>query len=249
MNSRIPKRQNSPLVSIILSTYNRGHLVKRALASVLAQAYRNWELIIVDDGSVDDTALVVIPIVKSDPRITYCYQTNQGLARSRNIGIALARGTYATFLDSDDEYREQHLSDRIRAMERRPSLALIHGGIEYVGPVQKQYVPDAERPGEKIHLRDCYAGGTFFARTSVFKKLKGFHDLPFAMDLDLVRRMHEKGLKIARASEPTYRYHLDTDHRLCDLYELGGEEAILRFQRQRGGYQPRGPTRSSGSAL
>lgn len=224
-----PPSTSQPLVSIILCTYNRAHLVKRAIASVLIQAYRNWELIIIDDGSTDETEHVVIPIVKSDPRIKYFYHTNKGLARSRNIGITLSSGEYTTFLDSDDEYRENHLSVRIQAMEKKPSLALIYGGIEYVGPVEKQYVPDARRPGKKIHLSKCYPSGTFFARASVFKKLKGFRNLPFAEDLDFIRRTYKKGLKIAKVKEPTYRYHVDTNNRLCDLYERGGEKAILEF--------------------
>lgn len=124
---------HSPLVSIILCTYNRAHLVARAIASVLTQSYRNWELIIIDDGSVDDTAQVVMPVVKSDPRIMYFYHANTGLARSRNIGITLASGKYTTFLDSDDEYRDNHLSVRIETMAKQPSSVLIYGGIEMVG--------------------------------------------------------------------------------------------------------------------
>jgi glycosyltransferase involved in cell wall biosynthesis len=224
------KPNHVPLVSIILCTYNRAHLVTRAIASVLTQSYRNWELIIIDDGSADDTGQVLIPLVKTDPRITYVYHANTGLARSRNIGIALASGEYATFLDSDDEYREHHLSVRIQAMEKKPSPALIYGGIEYVGPVERQYAPDAQHPGKKIHLSKCYASGTFFARTSVFRKLNGFRDLPFAEDLDFIRRARKKGLKIGKVKEPTYRYRVDEENRLCDLYEQGGETAILEFR-------------------
>jgi glycosyltransferase involved in cell wall biosynthesis len=235
MKTTVSKPNNVPLVSVILCTYNRAHLVTRAISSVLTQSYHNWELIIIDDGSADDTGQVVMPVVKSDPRITYVYHANTGLARSRNIGIALALGEYATFLDSDDEYREHHLSVRIRAMEKKPSPALIYGGIEYVGPVERQYAPDAQRPGKKIHLSKCYASGTFFARTSVFRKLNGFRDLPFAEDLDFIRRARTKGLKIAKLKERTYRYRVDTDSRLCDLYQRGGEKAILEFRGQRVG--------------
>jgi glycosyltransferase involved in cell wall biosynthesis len=232
MTLRIFKDRNAPLISIVLCTYNRAHVVTRAIDSVLAQTYRYWELIIIDDGSVDDTEPVVMPIVKSNPRLTYCYQANQGLAPARNVGIALAKGTYLTFLDSDDEYRPEHLSVRLTAMERPPSISLIHGGIEYVGPADKQYISDALRPGKKIHLRYCYAGGTFFARTALFRKLRGFRDLPFAMDLDFILRMHMRNLKIGRVKKPTYRYHLDTDNRLSNLYEQGGETAILKFRGQ-----------------
>jgi len=227
----------SPLVSIILCTYNRVPLVPRAIASVLAQSYRNWELIIIDDGSRDDTGQVVMPVAKSDPRVTYVYHANTGLARSRNIGIALASGRYTTFLDSDDEYRENHISVRIKAMTERPSPALIYGGIEYVGPIERQYTPDARNSGEKIHLSQCYASGTFFARTSLFKKLKGFRNLPFAEDLDFVQRAQKQGLKIAKVKEPTYRYHVDADNRLCDLYARGGEKAILEFRGHQAAWQ------------
>lgn len=235
MKTTIPKPDPSPLVSIILCTYNRAHLVKRAIASVLTQSYRNWELIIIDDGSADDTWQVVMPVVQSDPRVTYCYHANTGLARSRNIGIALASGKYTTFLDSDDEYRDNHLSVRIDVMEKKPSPALIYGGIEYVGPLKKQYVLDAQRPGKKVHLSKCYASATFFARTSTFKKLNGFRNLPFAEDFNFIRRMQKKGLKIAKVKESTYRYRVDSDNRLCDLYERGGEQAILEFRSHRAG--------------
>jgi glycosyltransferase involved in cell wall biosynthesis len=181
---------------------------------------------------VDKTRLLVMPIVTSDPRIKYFYHSNQSLARSRNVGLALAAGQHTTFLDSDDEYRENHLSVRIQATQKNPSWALMYGGIEYVGPAGKQYVPDAQHPTRKIHLRKCYAGGTFFARTSVLRKLRGFRNLPFASDLDLTVRMRRAGLVIGRVRTPTYRYYLDTDHRLCDLYEQGGEEAILKFRAQ-----------------
>ena len=76
---------------------------------------------------------------------------------------------------------------------------------------------------------------TFFARTSVFKKLKGFCNLPFAEDLDFIRRAHKKGLKIEKMKEPTYRYYVDADNRLCDLYERGGDKAILEFRGHRAG--------------
>lgn len=226
----------SPLVSIVLCTYNRVALLPRAIASVLAQSYRNWELIIIDDGSADGTGQAVMPVVKSDQRIMYFYHANTGLARSRNIGIALASGRYTTFLDSDDEYRENHISVRIKAMAESPPPALIYGGIEYVGPIEKQYAPDAQNPGGKIHLNKCYASGTFFARTSLFKKLKGFRNLPFAEDFDFVQRVRQQGLKIAKVNEPTYRYRVDADNRLCDLYLKGGEKAILEFRGQEAGW-------------
>jgi glycosyltransferase involved in cell wall biosynthesis len=227
------KQKNEPLVSVVLCTYNRAHLVKRALASLLVQTYRNWELIIIDDGSVDGTEKILVPLVKSDTRMSYLYHANKGLARSRNIGIGLANGEYVTFLDSDDEYREKHLAHRVALALSKPSVALWHSGIEYVGPEEKQYVMDARRHGRKIHLSKCYASATFFARATLFKKMKGFRNIPYAEDFDFIQRLRKLKMKIANAQEPTYRYHVDTENRLCDLYEQGGETAIKKFRGER----------------
>jgi len=93
--------------SIIIPTYNRVKKLKRAVNSVFRQSVNNWELIIVDDGSTDETKEYVHSI--TDSRIIYVYQDNQGPAASRNAGIRKAQGQYICFLDSDDEYFSDHL--------------------------------------------------------------------------------------------------------------------------------------------
>ncbi len=234
MSTKKSVAEKSPLVSVILCTFNRARLVTRAIRSVVMQTYRNWELIVIDDGSTDSTDAIVLPLVKADPRIFYVRHANRGLARSRNVGMRLASGAFMTFLDSDDEYREDHLATRVAIMLRKPSVALLYGGIEYVGPKEKLYVPDARRPGKKIHLSKCYASGTFFGRTTLFRALRGFRDLPFAEDFDLIQRMKQRGLVIVKVQQPTYRYHVDAENRLCDLYAAGGENAIREFRGEKG---------------
>jgi glycosyltransferase involved in cell wall biosynthesis len=95
------------LFSIIIPTYNRAHILPRTIASVLAQTYTNWECIIVDDGSTDNTKELIASY--TDPRIRYIYQTNAERSAARNNGIRNAQGEYICFLDSDDEYLPQHL--------------------------------------------------------------------------------------------------------------------------------------------
>jgi glycosyltransferase involved in cell wall biosynthesis len=220
---------HQPLVSIILCTFNRAHLVLRAVESVFRQTYGRWELIIVDDGSSDDTMRVVLPLVMADARLHLLRHANKGLALSRNDGLALAAGEFVTFLDSDDEYRPNHLATRVRFMRRRPDVGLAYGGLECVGPRERQFVPDVERPGKSIHVSKCFASGTIFARTSAFRTLGGFRDVVFAEDHDLMRRLKRR-TRIARVRARTYVYHCETENRLCDLYEEGGEEAIRRFR-------------------
>ena len=95
------------LFSIILPTYNRGHKLHDSINSVLAQIYFNYELIVVDDGSEDDTFKIVSSY--NDNRIKYIYQKNQGVCAARNRGIMASQGSYVTFIDSDDKADEEWL--------------------------------------------------------------------------------------------------------------------------------------------
>ncbi len=89
-----------PLISVILPTYNRAHTVSKAVQSVLNQTYQKWELIIVDDGSTDNTKNVVFSV--KDKRMRYLYKENGGPAHARNYGIEHAKGKWIMYLDSDD---------------------------------------------------------------------------------------------------------------------------------------------------
>lgn len=97
--------------SIILPTYNRSEMVVSAIESVLSQSYKNWELIIVDDGSTDNTRVIVEKFVKVDNRIIYLYQKNKERSAARNNGIQNAIGDFICFLDSDDLYHKRHLEE------------------------------------------------------------------------------------------------------------------------------------------
>lgn len=106
----------SPFFSIILPTYNRAHFLPKAIESVLGQTYADWELIIVDDGSTDNTKEVVAAY--ADSRVVYHYQQNQERSAARNNGIKRARGLYVCFLDSDDYFLPEKLSTLKKAIEQ-----------------------------------------------------------------------------------------------------------------------------------
>jgi glycosyltransferase involved in cell wall biosynthesis len=95
--------------SIIIPTYNRAHILKDTLISVINQTYQNWECIVIDDGSTDNTRICIEEIIKKDCRIKYVYQVNSERSAARNTGIKNSKGDFICFLDSDDYYLPQHL--------------------------------------------------------------------------------------------------------------------------------------------
>jgi len=160
----------NPTVSIILATYNRAELLLRAVASVQRQSFRNWELIIEDDGSTDDSLYRLESVVSLDERIRVFHHANIGPAKSRNLGISKAAGSFITFIDSDDEYLPPHLELRVQYMHTHPEIDFINGGVKVIGNHLQHYVPDARNPDRKIHVAQCAIGGTFFGRAKVFRK-------------------------------------------------------------------------------
>jgi teichuronic acid biosynthesis glycosyltransferase TuaG len=105
-------------VSIIMPAYNAGKYVSESIHSVLAQSHANWELIVVDDGSTDETAVVVQHFAKTDSRISYHWQQNGKQGKARNKALALATGEYIAFLDADDIWMSKKLETQLRVMKQ-----------------------------------------------------------------------------------------------------------------------------------
>lgn len=101
---------DAPFFSIVIPTYNRAHLVGLILDSVRQQVFPDFEVLVVDDGSTENTEAVVGAAGATDPRVKYLPKTNAERGAARNYGLAHARGTYALFLDSDDRLHPTHLA-------------------------------------------------------------------------------------------------------------------------------------------
>lgn len=114
------------IVSVVTPTYNRARFLPGAVASVLAQTYADFELIVVDDGSVDDTRKVLEPLM-DDPRVRYFYQENQGQSYARNQAIEQATGDFIAFLDSDDLWDPSKLETQLAILEANPDVDIVHG--------------------------------------------------------------------------------------------------------------------------
>ena len=111
----------TPLVSVITPAFNAGRYIGETIASVQGQTWRDWELLVVDDGSSDDTADRVREFLW-DRRIRLLSQSNCGVSAARNAGLRLARGSYIAFLDADDAWKPENLERKLHALTTTPSV-------------------------------------------------------------------------------------------------------------------------------
>lgn len=119
-----------PKVSVIIPTYNRASLLELAIQSVLEQTFRDFELIIVDDASTDDTSSVVL---KYQERIRHFrHQKNNGRATARNKGLEMARGEYVAWLDSDDLWKPDRLERGVWVLDQKKDIDLLHGEVDVI---------------------------------------------------------------------------------------------------------------------
>jgi GT2 family glycosyltransferase len=119
------------LVSVLIPTYNRAYILGKAIDSVLAQTYRQIEVIVVDDGSTDDTRAM---LARYGDRVRCIHQENAGLAAARNSGLAVARGEFIAFQDSDDEWEPWKLEAQVTLMQRLPKLVLTWTDMSAISP-------------------------------------------------------------------------------------------------------------------
>ncbi|MEI6222493.1 MAG: glycosyltransferase [bacterium] len=202
----------NPTVSIILPTFNRATYLNRCIDSVLQQSYKDWELLIIDDGSIDETQSILQPYSEKHNNIRLMRHNNKGITFSLNTGILASAGAFITSINSDDEYTYDHIEKRVSYMNDHPSIDLIHGGTNIIG---NPFVPDKHDIEKSIHLDECYIGATFFGKRQVFIELDGFINIPFAEDSEFMDRAVKK-FTVERVHFPTYRYYRDTPDSICN---------------------------------
>ena len=122
---------NQPLVSVIISTYNYGHLIGETLESLQRQTYSNWECIVIDDGSADNTSEIMQGFVQADSRIKYFPQQNKGMSAARNRGISLSKGKYIQLLDADDLLAPEKFEKHVAYLIQHPEADLVYSSVKY----------------------------------------------------------------------------------------------------------------------
>jgi glycosyltransferase involved in cell wall biosynthesis len=216
----------APEVSVVLRTYNRSHLLSRAILSVLDQDYTDFELLIVDDGSTDGTDALVRRF--ADPRIRYIRSPrNQGLGAARNLGIRESRGKYVAFLDSDDEWLPPKLSQQVDTLRQAPEDVGVvysrywhvqHGRARLSPPPLRQFAGNFEAPVRRLEgdvyralLRGNFAPAqAALVRASCFERVgPADASLPAYEDWDLWLRIARHFRFVYQKTPLLYVYHTD----------------------------------------
>jgi glycosyltransferase involved in cell wall biosynthesis len=181
---------DSPLVSVVVPVWNRAEEVRAAIASVQAQTLSEWELLVVDDGSTDESAAVVESIATEDPRVKLFRQPHSGVSRARNVALEHARGHYVAFLDSDNTYRPHFLRTAVAAMSGQ-GWRVAYAAMEMHTGHKLQYrALGAGR--ELLELRNHIDLNVLVAERALVEQVGRFDEgLKRTVDYDLILRMDE----------------------------------------------------------
>lgn len=164
--------ENSPVISVIIPAYNYASFLPQAIGSVSSQTYQNWECIVVDDGSTDNTKDVMEQLMKEDKRIHYFVQVNSGPTVARNLGLSKAKGKYIQFLDADDLIEDQKFQKQLDVFEKYPDIDIVYGNVQYFksNNISKQY-HNITLEGSKPWMKKLSGSGEEMIKALLYENL------------------------------------------------------------------------------
>ena len=229
-----------PRVSVLMPVYNTGRFVAQACQSVLAQGFRQLELIVIDDGSTDDSPAQLRALAKDDSRVTVMVRENRGLIASRNELLALARAPLLAWMDSDDRALPERLARQVARFEADASLICLGSAVLEIDPDGLPIGPVVYPTEHGAIERGMQLGGAMRFPTTMMRRqtvldVGGFRE-PFKMaeDLDLFFRLIEVG-RVANLAEVLlhYRMHPHNTSRLLASRWGVYRDTILALARER----------------
>ncbi len=211
----------SPTISVIMPCYNAEQHLDISLQSLQAQSFTNWQLIAVNDGSIDATWALLENWALRDKRIHALDQVNTGAAKARNNGLSVVRGKYIAFLDADDTWHPDFLADTLNMLSANPDTGIAYCGWQNIGLPGGQgepYIPpDYESNNKlKVLLRDCpWPIHAALIRTELIQEEGGFDEaLSSCMDFDLWLRIATKTQLVRVSKVLAYYHHHDNETRI-----------------------------------
>jgi len=234
---KMDKSLENPKVSVVIPTYNRAYLLPRTIKSVLNQTFQDFELIIVDDGSTDNTKEVVEDFQKQDSRIKYIWQENSGgPAKPKNTGIKNSKGEFLAFLDSDDEWLPEKLEKQLELFEKDKKLGIVGCGAFYINDNTKKTIINRIKRCENKNYFINFLSGTFLGSSSsiiiskdVFNNI-GLYDESFSVadDWDLYLRIIPK-YNFDFIDEPLFNYYIHDNNISGDCNALKIAEENIKI--------------------
>lgn len=206
------------LVSVIVPVYNSQQYIDRCFVSILSQKHKNIELIVVDDGSVDESGSICDKYAHKDKRVKVIHQNNQGVSKARNLGLDISKGDFIMFVDSDDEITENSVGILLRAsLDTRADI--VTGSDEHVLSTSEKGVRIHHRTGlPKIynnvdHMRYFLNSSEMSAwarlyRANTLKDVRFNEELKINEDRLFIYHAFTKASKIAYIDDVAYRYHI-----------------------------------------
>lgn len=188
------KHQNpkqSPRVSVLIPVYNGERYLKYALDSVHAQTFSDYELIVMDDGSTDQTAA----IAQSDPSVRFIRGEHRGISVSRNLAIDAARGEFIAFLDADDMWAPEKLEKQVAYLDNNPDLEIVFTGLKNFFDGKTEEMTDRQKQLLNAKLDRYLVTGCI--RAELFRKYGNFReDLPHGEDTEWMMRLCAAGIRV-----------------------------------------------------
>ena len=213
----------TPTFSVIIPSYNRANFIKQTIESVLAQTFEAFEVIVVDDGSTDNTGEIVAAI--SDPRVSYHFKMNEERAVARNTGAKLSQGKYLNFLDSDDLLYPEHLATALEVAHLHDQPELFHLGYEIKDASTGSSLRRddlAPTANDRLPYGNCFSCNGVFLRRDVAMK----H--PFNSDRNLSgTEDYELWLRLAS------RYPLYCDNRVTSVIVQHDDRSVVTTDRRK----------------
>ncbi len=207
----------SNLVTVVMPAYNGAQYITQAIKSVIAQTHSAWELIVIDDGSTDNTAQRVTAF--QDTRIRYIYQENRGQAAALNRGLELSHGKYITTLDTDDWYTPKSLADRVHFLGQHPEFGAVYGDGYYCDVAGRVLLRFSEHRIGNVY-GDVYdilistpffgTGANVMVRREVFEthSIRYDESIVWCQDYDIYIRIAEKAaFGLIETATLWYRMH------------------------------------------
>ena len=228
-----------PQVSAIITTFNRANFLEKAIKSVLGQTYSDFELLILDNSSIDDTQNVVKSFI--DDRIRYIRHQPLNIAQARNLGVKEAKGEYVAFLDDDDEWLPNKLKAQLEVFkEGDESLGLVYGGFIWMaetGEDIKKHIPKLRGAilPDLLTQRDAFTGSASnpMLRKSAVEGLGGYNEeVLTGEDWELYLRLSEE-YQVDFTEEPVVKIRHHSGARLGDKLKSAAELELMVMDRYR----------------